>query len=154
MPRGIKKVVTPPPAPRVVTKEERIENCVWQLKYHVKAAKELRDKLIANMLKDDKLYNAAYEIRWLQGKAKTLQVGLFCEAILENLEDPAQVLLPEERLENSLRWLEGRKECWYPENSTSPYSNAAHNEEYDALRDLVRDLRSYVKHIKESEILV
>lgn len=143
------KPVTPPAPPPPPTREERIHNCLWYLNHQIKQSKDLRDKIVGLMLKDDELYNAVYEIRWLQGKVRSLQLGVYCQAILYNVQDTTDARTFEEKLEASLSCLENQKESWYPESSSSPFSNACRLEDYDALREMVREIKAYVNHMKE-----
>lgn len=95
------------------------------LKRNVEQSTALRTKLAADVLKGDG--EAMYAIRWLQEKPMALWIGQYSAAALEMLDEG-------KTMEEVKAWLELEKSHWYPEQSTSPFSNACNLEKFEALR--------------------
>lgn len=144
--------VVAPPAKITFTREEAIRNITRSLTWMVERGNETRDRIVAKM--QESLYSAEYEIRWLQGRVRPLQNGMFARSVLDNIESTESALTFEEKLQQSVEYFQGKLDIWYPENSTSPFSNACRLEEYNTLKEFLRELKGFVAHVKDSEILV
>jgi hypothetical protein len=87
------------------------------------------------------LSSAEYELRWLGGCYEKIVLGKFAEEALAFLK--TEKATPEQ-IEQHFRDEFAR---WYPERSTSPFSNACNDERHAALKEMIKIFARY--HEKE-----
>lgn len=99
-----------------------------RLMHNVADAKKVRETLAQKILSGDS--EAVYQIRWLEGKTATLQIGAWSQEILDQVEGGRDIA--------SLRAaIVSKQQSWRPTHSSSPFANAVNSEEFNAIRELL-----------------
>jgi hypothetical protein len=150
-----KKTTAPAPAKIAPpTRDEKVKAFLHKCKWEVEGAEKVKAAMAENFSK--KFYDATYQIEWLQGKVETLEKGAWYSEFLEDLaKAEGDDLTVEVILQRFISSLQGHVDTWYPQNSTSAYSNAASGEKFQARRELLKEFRGALSYItKENEVLV
>lgn len=116
---------------------------VGRLKDAIAEAAKTRNKFAKDFAESN--LKALYDLRWMSGVAQELIEAAWFEETLMMIEnqpalDDAGVI---KQLKTMIAVVEDKLRYWHPENSTSPYSNAIHNEEYEAMRHVIERLQSW-----------
>lgn len=139
-------VKKPASAPVKLSRDEKIARTIQNMKWKVEEANELRNKLIAEMSKNN--LSAIYQIEWMQGKSETMIKGAWFEeviSIIEKNEKPVELVL-----EEFIASLQSNLKTWRPQNSTSQFSNVVTGEKFTAMRDVLEFLTYRLEDLKDA----
>lgn len=110
----------------------RTDEAKVKLGWRAEQGRQCRQKIADAMLKSSG--DAEYEMRWLEGKYKTIRIGQLAEFAQED-----------EGLDAVVQFVQRTLASWRPQSSTSAYSNACHNEEFSALREFLDEFEHLVE---------
>lgn len=124
------------------------EELAAELNRTVRYAEETRERLIADM--DGGVKETLYAIRWLGDAPMCLAMGEMAQQCLQHMADSPAVDAAT-LLDQMVKEFRGQRERWYPETSTSPWSNAVNDSRYNALRRFNEQLEQLQKFIARAE---
>jgi len=120
---------------------DKIAEIEYYLNYAIEAADRRRTALAAKLTESSD--SAEYALRWLNGDYEVIYTGALALQLREAFQNPDfKDKTPLEIFAMYLEQVRYTFTHWYPENSTNPFSNACHNEKFNALRKWLERLES------------
>lgn len=113
------------------------EQVVRHFQRMVENGERYQKELVAKMTT---VAETLYVIRWLADVPRELAIAEMAAQTLDYLNGAGAALPIEEALAVIRKEFAHQRAGWYPENSTSPWSNAVHNQRYEALRSFTEKL--------------
>jgi len=109
-----------------------LEYVARKLEMEIADALKAREDLSVKLMKSD--HDALHAIKWMQGVAKVVQIGVYAREALTRMSDAEGEAAKWQALRAYEALIEDDLRRWSPEYSTSQFSNLVHADKYEALR--------------------